>query len=51
MWTVSQIFVVLLFADAAWVAYGLLRKKNMWPWICTYWILLTAKNLCDLMKW
>ena len=37
----------MLMADAAWVAYGLLRKKNMWKWIFVYWILLTAKNLFD----
>ena len=49
--TVSQVFVFLLFADAAWVAYGLIRKRNMWKWICLYWVLLTAKNFCDLMGW
>lgn len=48
---VSQIMVILLMADAAWVAYGLIRKKIMWKWICLYWIILTVKNLCDLMKW
>ena len=51
---VSQIFVFLLMADAAFVAYGLYRKKIMWKWIVVYWVLLTLKNLknlCDLMKW
>lgn len=46
---ISQIFICLLCANAAWVAAGLLRKKNMWPWICCYWILLTLKNLADVI--
>ena len=44
---ISQFFVFLLLLDAAWVAFGLLRKRNMWRWICLYWILLTAKNAAD----
>ena len=48
--TFSQILVFALTADAAWVACGLARKKNRWPWIVTYWILLTAKNFCDIAK-
>lgn len=51
MISVSQIFVFLLMADAAWVAFGLSRKKNMWKWIVLYWVLLTAKNACDLLGW
>ena len=47
---ISQLLIILLMADAAWVAYGLLRKKNRWTWICLYWILLTLKNLMDLLK-
>lgn len=46
---VSQIFVVLLFLDALWVAYGLSRKKVMWDWIVLYWVLLTFKNLSDII--
>lgn len=46
---VSQSFVVLLCLDAAWVASGLMRKKNMWRWIVFYWVLLTAKNISDLL--
>lgn len=46
--TLSQIFVFLLFLDAAWVAHGLWRKQNRWKWIAWYWVLLTMKNLCDL---
>ena len=33
-----------LLIDAAWVFYGLGRRKNMWLWICLYWVLLTLKN-------
>lgn len=44
---ISQCCVFLLMIDAAWVACGLLRKKNMWRWICLYWIILTAKNMVD----
>lgn len=45
-----QILVLLLMLDATWVAWGLLRKRSMWPWICCYWILLTAKNAVDLAR-
>ena len=46
---IAQILIFLLMADAAWVAYGLLRKQNRWPWICLYWITLTLENLVDLL--
>ena len=46
---ISQILVLMLMADAAFVAQGLLRKKNMWKWICLYWIILTAKNAADFL--
>lgn len=29
------------------VALGLYYKRNMWPWIVTYWIALTVKNIID----
>ena len=45
----AQIFIFLLMADAAWVAYGLLRQQNRWKWICLYWIILTLKNLADFV--
>lgn len=47
--SVSQIFITLLMLDAGWVAYGLIRKKNMWRWICLYWVILTLKNLWDFI--
>lgn len=46
---ISQLFVFLLMLDALTVAVGLAKKKNMWAFIVCYWILLTAKNVCDLM--
>lgn len=46
----SQIFVFLLYADAAYVSCGLLKKRNMWKWIILYWVLLTCKNLIDLIS-
>ena len=48
---ISQILIILLMLDAAWVAYGLARKKNMWKFIVLYWVILTLKNLADLMGW
>lgn len=48
---IAQILIFLLMADAAWVAYGLIRKRNMWRWIVLYWLILTAKNMVDLMRW
>ena len=48
---IAQLLIILLMADAAWVACGLIRKRNMWRWIVLYWILLTAKNAADLMRW
>lgn len=46
---ISQLLIILLMADAAWVAYGLLRQQNRWKWICLYWIILTLKNLADFV--
>ena len=47
---ISQILIFLLMADAAFVAYGLIRKRNMWRWIFLYWVILTAKNMVDLTR-
>lgn len=46
----TQFLITLLLIDSAWVAYGLIKKRNMWKWICLYWVLLTLKNLVDLMQ-
>ena len=45
----SQLFVFLLMLDAFYVAVGLSRKKNMWPLIFLYWVLLTIKNAIDFI--
>ena len=43
----SQALVCLLMLDAGWIAYGLSQRRDMWPWIVGYWIILTVKNLVD----
>lgn len=43
----SAYLVLLLLLIAAFVAVGLMRKKNMWPFIVLYWVTLTVKNLID----
>ena len=45
----SQFFVFLLLADSAYVAYGLARRRNMWPWIVVYWAILILKNFFDFV--
>lgn len=45
----SQFFIFLLLLDAANVAYGLYKKRNMWGWIVLYWVILTCKNFVDLI--
>ena len=47
---ISQLFILLLCIDAAWVAYGLARQRVMWRWIVLYWVLLTMKNMVDLLS-
>lgn len=46
---INQLFVFLLAFIAGCVAYGLYKKKVMWKWIVLYWLVLTAKNLLDLI--
>jgi len=43
------IYIFLLMVDSAYVAYGLNKKKNMWSFICAYWILLAGKNVIDFV--
>ena len=47
---INQVFIFLLAYIASVVAYGLLKHKNMWFWIVLYWMVLTAKNMVDLMN-
>lgn len=46
----TQIFIFLLAYIAAIVAYGLYKKQVMWKWIVVYWLVLTAKNVMDLLN-
>ena len=45
----SQFCVFLLMLNAAYVAYGLSRRRNMWLFIVLYWIILTIKNYIDFV--
>ena len=46
---ISQILIFSLMLDAAWVAYGLLRRRDRWAAIVCYWCILTVKNFVDWM--
>lgn len=43
----TQALITLLMLDALLVFCGLIRKRNMWGWICIYGFLLTIKNAID----
>lgn len=43
-------FILLLALIAGIVCVGLSQKRNMWKWIVGYWLVLTAKNLMDLVE-
>lgn len=45
----TNLLIILLAILAAYVAYGLYHKQNMWKWIVVYWLVLTAKNMMDLI--
>lgn len=45
----TQVMVFLLLADAAVVAVGLLRRRNMGAFIAAYWVMLTVKNAIDFL--
>lgn len=45
-----QLLIFALFAVALVVAAGLLARKNMWKWICLYWVILTVKNFLDWIR-
>lgn len=43
-------FLIALLMLISWgVFVGLLQKKDMWAWICLYWLILTINNAVDLM--
>ena len=43
----SALLVLALAAIALTVCAGLAAGRNMWPWIVSYWAVLTAKNIVD----
>lgn len=45
----SQSCILGLMLIAAVVAFGLMKRRNMWKWIIAYWVLLTAKNIIDFV--
>lgn len=45
----TQILIFALAFIAAYVAYGLYKKRVMWKWIVAYWLVLTIKNLVDFL--
>ena len=46
----THLLIILLASIAAIVAYGLYKKQIMWHWIVLYWLVLTAKNVLDLLN-
>ena len=46
--TISRILIFLLFAISGLVAAMIINHEDAWRYICTYWIILMAKNLMDL---
>lgn len=49
--TPSQIGIIVLAIIAAIVSIYQIkqRPKKAWPWIIAYWVVLTIKNLLDLV--
>lgn len=45
----SQLCVIALILIAAWVAWRIYTVGQAWAYIIAYWIVLTLKNLCDLL--
>ena len=45
---ISQVFVLALYVISFEVVRGLLAERNMWQWICCYWVVLSFKNFYEL---
>lgn len=43
-------FQIILAIIAGIVAIGLYRKKVMWAWIVAYWVMLTIKNVLEVVR-
>ena len=46
----SALLVLALAAIALTVCAGLAAGVSMWPWIVSYWAVLTVKNIVDYME-
>ena len=46
---ISQFCILGLIVIATVVAFGLMKRRNMWKWIIAYWVLLTIKNVIDFI--
>ena len=46
---INRLFILALAMISARVAYGLYRKRNMWHWIVGYWVVLTIKNVLEVL--
>lgn len=42
---VNHILVALLMIDSMLIAAGVYQKRNMWPYICVYWVLMAVKDV------
>ena len=45
-----MILQLILCLIAGTVAWGLYKRRNMWPLIVLYWVVLTVKCITDLVK-
>ena len=45
----SQMLIFALIIIAAWVAFTLAAGKSAWILIIVYWVVLTIKNIVDLI--
>lgn len=46
----NLILIAALFSIACIVAYGLWKKKSMWPWTAIYWTVLALKILAEYVS-
>ena len=46
---VGKVLILLLLFVSARVAIGLWKQKIMWKWIVLYWLILTIKNLAEVI--
>ena len=49
MQKLTQALILILMLDSAWVAFLLANRRDAWPWIVAYWLILTGKNTIDVI--